>query len=167
MKENHYAAAFLRIVTERAYTVPAWARQEQIDDGRTILEAISRTKIRHEGWELLVGDLIRCVVHEWNTERVENDSRVTLTTAKQALRNHGLSIVKSTKDGISKLAIHSEMVSKEVLKQDPEFKDLDISEPLLRIEGAKRERASFLGSKVWTVQIPISLVLPDEIKESK
>lgn len=154
-----YAAAILRIVTGEEQAVPAWARQEQVDDGRTIIEAIIRQKIRDsKGCEHLVQDLIESACGE------PGEFNATQDQAHDILRLHGLRIVESKK-GTKNLALRTDMVSSEILKGDDDFKGLDLTEPLRRIPGAETKRTSWgkgSGTKPYAVQVPIECVLPDE-----
>ena len=144
-----YASALLSIVKGKAYTVPEWAKQEECDDGQTIVKAILNTKIRYDLGEYLISDLVEVAVGEEIPGIGLNAEQ-----AKSAIRLNGLSVVDS---GTWYVAFHPPSIRKSLLKGDEDFKDLDISAPLERITGAKRKRTAWgKGSrKEWCIQVPI------------
>jgi len=56
------------------------------------------------------------------------------------------------------VAFHSESIRKSLLRSDEDFKDLDISAPLERIAGAKKNVRTAWGEgsrKEWCIHVPI------------
>jgi len=147
-----YASALLSIVKGKAYTVPEWAKQEECDDGQTIIEAIVYSKVRYEGGEHLVSDLIDVAVGEPISGVGLSDK-----DALWALRQNGLSV--AFRGGKWFLAIHPDSIRKTTLKGDEDFKDLDISAPLERMPGAEKSVLTSWGkgdqSKRRCIHLPI------------
>jgi hypothetical protein len=145
-----YASALLSIVKGRSYTVPEWAKQKERDDGQTIVQTIINAKTRYEGNEYLICDLIEIAVGEPMLGINLNSKQ-----ALNALRLNGLSVVSS---GTWFIAFHPDSIRKSLLKGDDDFKDLDISAPLERIAGAKKNIKTAWGEgsrKEWCIHVPI------------
>jgi hypothetical protein len=146
-----YALALLSVATGKKYAVPDCAKQEEIDDGQTIIKSIFNTKTRYDGVEYLVCDLIEIAVGE-PIPGISLNSRQALN----ALRLNGLSVVKS---GTWFVAFHPESIRKHLLKNDEDLRDLDISAPIERIAGAKKHVKTAWGEgsrKEWCIHIPIN-----------
>jgi len=147
-----YASALLSIVKGECYTVPDWARQEAVDDGQTVIEAIVYSKIRYEGSEYSVSDLIDVAIGEPVSGVGLSDKG-----ALWALRQNGLSVVFRGEKWF--LAIHPNSIRKTILRDDEDFRDLDVSAPLERIFGAEKSIPTSWGkgdqSKRRCIHLPI------------
>ena len=145
-----YASALLSIVGKGNCTVPEWARQEEIDDGQTIVRTIFNAKIRYDGGEYLISDLIEIAVGE-----LIPGITLQVRQALNALRLNGLSVVRS---GTWYVAFHPSSITKTLLRTDDDFKGLDLSAPLERIAGAKKNVKTSWGEgsrKEWCIHVPI------------
>ena len=123
-----YAMSLLACVKDQTQKIPNWAISEVKDDGENILEAIVMAKIKHMGGEFLVIDLIHQVLGE------PISSIVTSATAKELLRNNGLSVVKKTSGWC--LAIRCKDVGESLFKFHSDYQTVDISAPLERLEAS-------------------------------
>lgn len=152
-----YASAMLSIVKGKPYTVPGWAKQEESDDGQTIIKAILNAKIRHELHDHLIIDLIETVMKE----PTEKGNSLTPQDAQKALRLHGISTVYRERWFV---ALHPPSIRKFLFKGDDDYKDLDISAPLERITGAARKKTAWgkADRKQRCIHIPIDSFFTDK-----
>lgn len=120
-----YASAILNLSTTEIHDVPSWKSNTSEDDGDKVLSAILFSRIRTKDNEYsIISELIRASV---------SGNSYTRTLLQQ----NGLSIT-NTKEGQTFLAVRPKEVLKFLLKEDENFKFLDISAPLGRIEGAEK-----------------------------
>lgn len=135
-----YAMSLLSCVSAQAQKIPPWAINEVKDDGENILESILMAKIRHFNSEFMVIDLIHRVLGE------PVDIDLSDATAKQLLRNNGLSVVK--KAGGWCLAIRCKDIGESLFKFHSDYEKIDISAPLERLEGAEKGVKTEWGASV-------------------
>lgn len=143
-----YAMALIGLVKGKAQQIPEWAITEMKDDGENILETIIFAKIRHDGHEYLITDLIDRALREPVL------SNISEAVAKDLLRKHGLSVVERREGWC--LAVIPKMVNEHLLKHYDEYRGLDIKSPLERLDGVEKNVKTSWGSqtKVWAMQIP-------------
>lgn len=154
-----YASSLLSLVKQEKYTVPDWAKQEERDDGQTIIKAIfnAKTKTSSGREEYLISEFIEIAAGEPIDDTINKDQ------ALDALRLVGLSVVYPKAGGCN-VAFQTDMIRKSLLKGDEDFKDLDISAPLERIAGAKKDVRTSWGkgnNKQWCIQIPIDCLFDE------
>lgn len=146
-----YPSALLSMITGKEYTVPRWAEQDQINDGKYIFTRILDSKIQHKGESYSVLSLINNCVEE-KVENRQLSSEFSLSLLKQ----NGITISQSKTDG-DLLGIDPIEV-KQLIKRCDEFKDICIKSALLQIPGARDTRLRFESNGKRCVGIPLSEV---------
>lgn len=146
-----YPSAILSMITGKEYTVPKWAEQDQINDGRYIFTRILDSKIQHKGENYSILSLINNCVEEKAANR-DLSREFSLGLLKQ----NGITISQSKTEG-DLLGIDPIEV-KQLIKRCDEFKDICIKSALLQIPGAKETRLRFESNGKRCVGIPISEV---------
>lgn len=160
-----YVCALLSVVKDTPYCVPEWALYEDIDDGQIIIQTIFTCKIRCKDmygapYECRICDLVNVALGE----AIDTSHDVSSKEAILTLRNNGMTIV-NPKKRISDpykvyLGVDPDQVRRSLLKNDDDFKNLDISSPLERIKGAKKNVSTRFGGSdtalTKAIQIPIS-----------
>jgi hypothetical protein len=143
-----YAMSFLSCATGCLQKIPNWAISEIKDDGENILESVLMAKIRQGHEEFLVIDLINKILKE----PINID--VTEATARQLLRNNGLSVVQKSTGWF--LAIRCKDLGESLFKFHGDYQKVDISAPLERLEGAEKRVKTEWGNgvKQWALHIP-------------
>lgn len=136
-----YSMALLSCVQGTEQKIPGWAIGEVKDDGENILESIIMAKIKYGITEFLVIDLIHKVLGE-----LINIENITEATAKDLLRNHGLSVVKKSTGWC--LAIRCKDVRESLFKFHSDYQNVDISAPLERFDGAEKGIKTEWGQSV-------------------
>lgn len=146
-----YPSAILSLITRKEYTVPRWAEQDQINDGRYIFNRILDSKIPYKGENYSVLSLINNCVEEIAANRsLSRDFSLGL------LKQNGITISESKTEG-NLLGIDP-IEAKQLIKRCEEFKDICIKSALLQIPGAKETRLRFESNGKRCVGIPISEV---------
>lgn len=141
-----YASAILNLATHEIHDVPDWKTSSSEDDGEKVLSSILNSRIKIDSSEhRMISELVKLA------ESGDN-------YARPLLQQHGLSIT-ITREGTF-LAIRTKEVSKYLLKDDEYLKNLDISAPLGRIDGAQKNINVRFGNQgtLKSIIIPMSYI---------
>lgn len=146
-----YASAVLFLITGKEHSVPSWAEQEQINDGRYIFDRLMDSKIQEHGKNYLVMNLINYVVEDGILNR-ELDQK----SSQLLLQQNGISVIRSKTEG-DWIGIDP-IEAKHLLKRFEELKYACIKTALLEMPNSKWKQARFQSKVKWCVHIPIDQV---------
>lgn len=152
-----YASAMLSMISGEEHSVPDWAEQEQVSDGKYILDLIVDSRITESGKTYSVGDLINYITEKDQ----EIEGLHTRKQAKALLEKYGLKVSDGSEEGNGEryyFGIHCAEVQKAFLKRFEEFKDCSIKPALLQIEGAEEGQLRFSSRQRRCIKIPLSHV---------
>lgn len=161
-----YPSALLSMITGEEYTVPKWTEQDQINDGKYILNRIIDSVIQDGGTKHTVISLIndhvevieeekikKMCLHEYDLMKKKKDNAIRL------LKQNGITIKQYKKEEKKEDLLGIDHVEvKHLIKRCEELKDCCIKSALLQIPGARQKQFRFESNGKWCIGIPISEV---------
>lgn len=161
-----YASALLSMITAEEYTVPKWAEQDQINDGKYILNRIIDSVIQDSGTKhtviSLINDYVEVIDEEERKKMDPYEYNVIKKRKENALRllkQNAITIKQYKKEeGKEDLLGIDHIEVKHLIKRCEELKDCCIKSALLQIPRARMRQLRFESNGKWCVGIPISEV---------